>query len=65
MLGIVGYSSYVMGNTIEVPAGSKTSFVIYNGDSSGGSVSFVLSFTGAVYIMNSVIGVIGALTIIA
>jgi hypothetical protein len=64
-LGIVGYSSYVMGTAIVVPAGSKATFTVYNADNSGGSVSFTLAFTGAVYIASSVIGMIGALTILA
>lgn len=63
-LGIVGYSSYTYGNSIEVAAGTKTTFTVYNADTLGGSVTFSLSFTGAVYIASSLIGMIGALTIL-
>ena len=62
-LGIVGYSDYIMGEPLVVAAGESESFVIYNADNSGGSVSFTLSFTGAVYIASSAIAMIGALTI--
>lgn len=46
-LGIEEIKNYVYGDPITVPQGDTQTFTIYNADSSGGSITFTLSFSNA------------------
>ena len=46
-LGIVEVEGYVYGSPISIDAGTYQYFTVYNADSSGGSITFTLSFSNA------------------
>ena len=49
-LGIVELNGYIYGSPITIEEGNEQYFQVYNADSSGGSITFTLSFSGAVLV---------------
>lgn len=52
-LGIVEVDGYVYGSPITIDAGTYQYFTVYNADSSGGSITFTLSFSKAEWLVQS------------